>query len=190
MSEILGAHEHGQPHYRVFSVPAKELRRGLAGIAVLASAALIGCASGSPQTAAARFRGEHAAVAAHVIAGTKMVESELAGLPLSPTRLQLTRLEQAAREAHGELVKASGWDVAGRGEEGAEEEDVPRAETQVTEGAGEMAAAMSALQTYAHAPSAATLAGYKSKLADGQTQWDEGISELWHLANAPDPPTL
>jgi hypothetical protein len=159
-------------------------------MAVLAGVALAGCASGSPQTGAARFRREHAAAAARAIASAKAVENELAGLAPTPTRAQLARLAQAAGEAHAELLEASEWNVAGRGEEGAEEEDIPRAETQVTEGAGEMAGAMSALQTYARAPSAAALAGYRSRLAGGQTQWDEGISELWHLAHASEPPTL
>lgn len=171
-------------------MPARELRRGLAALAVLAGVALVGCASGSPQTGAARFRGEHAAAAARAIASAKAVESELAGLALAPTRAQLARLAQAAGEAHGELLEASEWNVAGRGEEGAEEEDVPRAETQVTEGAGEVAGAMSALQTYARAPSATPLASYRSKLANGRTEWDEGISQLWYLAHASDPPTL
>jgi hypothetical protein len=171
-------------------VPARALGRGLAAVAVLAGVALAGCASGSPQTGAATFRGEHAGAAARVSASTKAVEHELAGLPAAPTRAQLARLAQAAGQAHGELLVASEWNVAGRGEEGAEEEDVPRAETQVTEGAGEIASAMSALRTYARAPSAATLAGYRSKLANGQTQWNEGISQLWYLAHASDPPTL
>jgi hypothetical protein len=159
-------------------------------MAVLAGVPLAGCASGSPQTGAATFRGEHGAAAARLTASTRAVVGELAALAPTPTRAQLARLAQAASEAHGELVKASEWNVAGRGEEGAEEEDVPRAETQVTEGAGEAAGAMSALQTYTRAPSAAALASYRSKLANGRTEWDEGISQLWYLAHASDPPTL
>ena len=102
----------------------------------------------------------------------------------------MARLARAAAEAHGDAAQASAWSVAGRGEEGAEEEDVPRAETQVTEGAGELVSAMAALQAYARAPSAASLARYKSRLASGKAQWNEGISQLWYLAHASDPPTL
>ena len=60
----------------------------------------------------------------------------------------------------------------------------------MTEGAAELAAAASALQAYAHAPSAAELADYASKLASGRTQWNEGISQLWYLAHASHPPTV
>ncbi len=171
-------------------MPARQPHRRLVAAAVVAGVALAGCASGSPQTGAAAFRGEHGAAAARAIARARAVEGELSRLSPAPTRVQLAPLARAAGEAYGELVKASEWNVAGRGEEGAEEEDVPRAETQVTEGAGELASAMSAVQSYARAPSAATLAGYRSKLAGGRTQWNEGISQLWYLAHASDPPTL
>jgi hypothetical protein len=163
---------------------------GPLGALALAASLLVGCASGSPQTGAAAFRREHAVQAARMAATTKAVELEISRLPPAPTSAQLARLARAAAEAHGEAAQASAWNVAGRGEEGAEEEDVPRAETQVTEGAGEAAGAMSALQTYTRAPSAAALASYRSKLANGKTEWDEGISQLWYLAHASDPPTL
>jgi hypothetical protein len=156
----------------------------------LAASLLVGCASGSPQTGAAAFRREHAVQAARMAATTNAVELELSRLSHAPTSAQLARLTRATAEARGEAARASAWNVAGRGEEGAEEEDVPRAETQVTEGAGELVSAMSALQAYARAPSAAALARYKSRLASGKAQWNEGISQLWYLAHASGPPTL
>jgi hypothetical protein len=156
----------------------------------LAAIGLSGCASGSPQTGAAMFRGEHALAAKSIATTTKAVELEISSLSSAPTRAQLGQLARAAAQAHGEAAQASRWNVAGRNEEGAEEEDVPRAETQVTEGAGELASAMSALQTYARAPSAAALAGYKSRLANAQTEWNEGFSQLWYLAHASEPPTI
>jgi hypothetical protein len=160
------------------------------GAIALAASLLVGCASGSPQTGAAAFRREHAVQAARMAATTKTVELEISRLSPVPISAQLVRLARAAAEAHGEAAKASAWNVAGRGEEGAEEEDVPRAETQVTEGAGELVSAMSALQAYARAPSAASLARYKSGLASVKAQWNEGISQLWYLAHASDPPTF
>src|SRR5271166_732216 len=140
-------------------MPTRRLGGPLGALA-LAASLLVGCASGSPQTGAATFRDEHAVPAARLAATTKALELEISRLSPAPTAAQLVGLARAAAQAHGEAAGASAWHVAGRGEEGAEEEDLPRAETQVTEGAGELASAMSALQSYVRAPSAAALAGY------------------------------
>lgn len=166
------------------------LQPPLAVIAVIAGVVLAGCASGSPQTGAVAFRDEHAVAAARVATAAKTVALEISRLAATPTRTQLTLLARDAAQAQRDAAQADEWSVAGRGEEGAEEEDVPRAETQVTEGAGELAAAMSAAQAYARAPSTAPLAQYRSRLAGGQTQWNEGIAQLWYLAHASDPPTV
>jgi len=159
-------------------------------MAAVAALACAGCASSSPQTAATRFRDEHSAEASRVAAAVKAVQLEVARLSSSPARSQLGRLGQAVGQARRDAVQAGEWNVAGRGEEGAEEEDVPRAEGQVTEVADEMASAFSALQAYARAPSAVALARYRSELANGRSQWDEGISQLWYLAHASNPPTV
>ncbi len=108
----------------------------------------------------------------------------------SPTRSQLERLARAAGKDHRNLVQASEWNVAAGGEEGAEEEDVPRAEAQVTNGANELARAMSVLQGYVRAPSAAALARYEDQLNHGRELWDEGISELWYLDHESNSPTI
>jgi hypothetical protein len=138
---------------------------------------------------ASTFRGDHGAAAVRVAAATKSVEADVARLSSHPGSTQLLLLGRAAALAHRELVAAGEWAVAGQGEEGAEEEDVPRAETQVTEAATEMAGAMTALQGYARAPSTAALARYASKLVPARQQWDEGISQLWFLAHAAGAPT-
>lgn len=164
--------------------------RAFAAIAIAVSVVLAGCASGSPQTGAVTFRDEHAGAAARLAAAAQAVEREISRLSVAPTKAQLGTLAKAAAQAHGDAVQAGEWHVAGRGEEGAEEEDVPRAEMQATEGAGELVSAMSALQAYAWAPSAASLTRYRSELASGQTQWNEGISQLWYLAHASNPPTF
>lgn len=116
--------------------------------------------------------------------------SGLSGAPESAS--QLKRLARAAASARRAAVHAGEWSVAAGGEGGGaeEEEDLPRAETQATEGANELARAVAALQTYARAPSAAALARYQNKLASGREQWDEGISEIWHLAHRSNPPTV
>jgi hypothetical protein len=162
----------------------------LTGLAAVAAVLFAGCASGSPQTGASAFVAEHGAAPASVASATRAVRAAASRLSSPPTRAQLSALAALATRAHRDLLAASEWSVAGRGEEGAEEEDVPRAEGQVTEGASEMAGAMSALAAYARAPSAATLSGYRNKLASGSTQWNEGISQLWYLAHRSHAPTI
>lgn len=126
-------------------------------------------------------------------AATNAVElraSRLSGAPASAS--QLKRLARAAASARRAAVYAGEWSVAAGGEGGGveEEEDLPRAETQVTEGANELARAVAALQAYARAPSAAALARYQNRLASAREEWDEGISEIWHLAHRSNPPTV
>lgn len=139
---------------------------------------------------ASAFHDEHAAAAVRLAAALKQVEADVSRLSSSPTRSQLGPLAQAAGEAHGNVAQAGKWSVAGQGEEGAEEEDVPRAETQVAEGADELANAMSSLQAYARAPSAGTRARYERELAAGRTEWNEGIFQLWFLAHKSNAPTV
>jgi hypothetical protein len=152
--------------------------------------ACAGCSAGSPQTGAKSFYEEHATAATNVAAATTAVEAEVSRLPTSPPGSQLTTLARAVSQAHTSLEQVSGWKIAGQGEEGAEEEDVPRAETQVAEGAEELLSAMSALRSYARAPTASALAHYNSKLASGRISWNEGISQLWYLAHKSTPPKL
>lgn len=155
----------------------------------MAALACAGCAAGSPQTGAKDFYEEHATAASSIAAATRAVEGEVS-LPTPPTKSQLATLAGAVSQAHTSLEQVSGWKIAGQGEEGAEEEDVPRAETQVAEGAEELLSAMSALGSYARAPTASTLAHYNSKLASGRISWNEGISQLWYLAHKSTPPKL
>jgi hypothetical protein len=171
-------------------VPAVNPRLCLAALAVLIALVCGGCASESPQMGGSSFRREHGAAAVRVARATKAVVGALARLGGDRRPSRLGPLERAATEARRMLVVASGWDVAGAGQEGAEEEDVPRAESQVTEGASELADAMSALQAYARAPRAAALARFERKLAPARQQWNEGISQLWYLAHASGAPTL
>jgi hypothetical protein len=159
----------------------------MASVAVLA---FTGCAPGSPQSGAKTFLDEHAGAAARLATSTKLFEAALARLASSPTPSQLAALAGAAAQAHPELLRASEWSVAGQGEEGAEEEDVPRAESQVTEAAAELAGVSAALEAYARAPSAVALARNRSKLSAARGQWDEGISQLWYLAHTSHAPTL
>ena len=171
-------------------MPTLRLSPRLGALLAVVALACAGCAAGSPQTGAKSFYEEHATAATGVAATTKAVEAEVSRLPSSPTRSQLATLVPAVSQAHTSLEQVSGWKIAGQGEEGAEEEDVPRAETQVAEGAEELRSAMSALGSYALAPTASTLAHYNSKLANGRISWNEGIAQLWHLAHKSTPPKL
>jgi hypothetical protein len=136
------------------------------------------------------FYEEHATAATSIAAATKAVEAKVSGLSSVPTRSQLAALARAVSRAHASLAQVSEWKIAGQGEEGAEEEDVPRAETQVAEGAEDLLGAMSAVGTYTHTTVASALAQYKSKLTNGRTAWNEGISQLWYLAHESTPPKL
>lgn len=156
----------------------------------MAALALAGCAASSARNGARDYLGEHAAAAARVAAATKAVELEVSRLPSSPLRSRLARLARGAGEARGDGAVAGAWSVAGGDEEGTEDEDVARAETEVAEGAKELAGAMALVQAYARAPSAGALRRYESELASGRAQWNEGVTELWYLAHAAHPPIV
>ena len=104
-----------------------------------------------------------------------------------PTSSQLEQLARVAGEEHRDAVQAQGWNVAEGAEEG---EDLPLAESQVNEGANDLAKATSALLAYARAPDAAALARYQDGLTVGRERWNEGIAQLWFLAHETNPPTI
>jgi hypothetical protein len=160
---------------------------------IVATLVLSGCASSSIQTDASAFVAEHEITAARAATATEIVEAQLSRLPASPSASQLRELAGAAAQAHRDAVRASDWSVASSGEggeEGAEEEDLPRAETEATEAANDLAKAMSELLTYTRRPTAGTLARYESRFAHGREVWDESISQLWYLAHRSRPPTV
>ena len=172
---------------RVAPMPPRPSHRHLGAMATVAALTLVGCASSSAQTEASAFLAEHAAGAARLAAATKAVEAEVSQLSSSPAPSQLNRLVRMAAEGHRNAVQASEWNVAA---EGGEEEDLPRAEAEVTEGANDLANAMSALQAYARAPRATRLANYDREVVPGRERWNEGISEIWYLARHSNPPTV
>jgi hypothetical protein len=159
-------------------------------IATVAAFSFAGCASSSVQGDASAFVSQHVIAAVRAAVTTRAVEVEVSQLSSSPTGPQLERLARAAGKDRRNLVLAGEWNGVGAREEGAEEEDVPRAEAQVTNGANELARAMSVLQAYARAPSAAVLTRYEIQLNHGREAWDEGISELWHLGHESNSPTI
>jgi hypothetical protein len=174
-------------------VSARQIHGRLLAFAAGTSVALAGCASSSIQTDATTFLNEHAVTATRVAAATKAVAVAASRLSSPPSRSQLEQLAHQAAEARRSSVLAGEWNLAKSGEggeEGVEEEDLPRAETEATEAADELAGAMSALEAYTRAPSVAALARYQSKFAHGREVWDESISEIWHLAHDSSPPIV
>ena len=167
-------------------VSPRGLGRCACTIVVVAGVALAGCSSNA-QTGASAFIGEHRAGAIRAAAATKAVETDVSRLSRSPTRPQLEQLARAASEGHLAVAQVQGWSVAEGAEEG---EDLPLAESQVNEGAGELAKAMSVLRSSANAPDAAERTRYEGELARGRYRWNEGISQLWYLAHESDPPTV
>jgi hypothetical protein len=167
-----------------------QIHRRLGALAAVIALGLAGCASSSNQTSASAFIDQHGAGATRAAAATKAVEVEVSRLSGSPTRSQLQRLARAAGEGRRAAVQAGEWNVDEGGEEGAEEEDLPRSEHEAADGGNELANAMAALQAYARAPGAAALARYRRELARGREQWNEGISQLWYLAHEHRPPTV
>jgi outer membrane murein-binding lipoprotein Lpp len=166
------------------------LRPRLCPIAVAGALLLAGCSNGSPQTGAASFLEEHSRAATHLAQMTRAVAADVGRLAGAGTSSQLTQLARTAGETHDYAIKASEWNIPGAGEEGAEEEDVPRATTQVTEGAGEVAKAMTYLKTYASTSRTLALRHYKGRLANARTEWNEGIAQLYYLAHRSHAPTL
>jgi hypothetical protein len=170
--------------------------RRLASIgAVLLAAALClsACASSSIQTGAATFLSEHAAVAIRTASSTRAVEADVAALGASPARAQLEHLAAAAARARREAVQAGEWSISASaegGEEAAEEDDLPRAETEVIAAADEVGRAMLALETFARREKPAQLARYRSVLSGARERWDESIAQLWHLGKRSGPPGL
>lgn len=171
----------------------RRLHLRLLAILAAGALALAGCGSSDIQSDATAFLGEHAATATTAAAAVRTVEADLGELSNPPSRQQLGRLSRATSRARATTARASEWEVsksAEGGEEGAEEEDLPRAETEATSAATELAGAMLALQAYVRAPSVATLDRYRGEFAPAREKWDESISQLWYLAHRRDPPTV
>ncbi len=168
-----------------------------ARLAILSAAAALlvlgGCGSSVVQTDASTFVGEHGATAARAAAAVKVVDGELALLSSPPTAAQLRRLGQAAARARRAALRAGEWDVSKNtegGEEGVEEEDLPRSETEATTAANELARAMSELEAYVRAPSADGLAAFRGKLAHAKELWNESVSQLWFLGHRSGAPNI
>ncbi len=153
---------------------------------------LAACSSSTTfQGEANSFLREHAAAASATALAARTVESEAAALSArAPSAEAIRRLAHEAIRAHRAAVHASEWSPPASSQAGSEEEDLQRAEAQVTEGADELAHATAAIEGYVRSPRAAVLARYESEMAHAREQWNEGISQVWFLARRSNPPTL
>jgi hypothetical protein len=162
-------------------------------LAVAAGLALAACASSSIQTDAVTFLDEHGREAVRDAQATRSVEAGASGLTRSTSRPKVHLLSRTAEIARRADVEAGEWNLANAGEggeEGLEEEDLPRAEVETTEAAGELATAMTALQAYLRTSAPDSLDRYRTELARGRERWNESVTQLWHLAHRSSPPTL
>jgi len=161
------------------------LRGRAAAMLVMASALLAGCAAAGAEPGASSFFAGHAAGAQRAAAAARLAEARIAALPATPSTSQLEAVARAAARARRSLIAVSEWSTA----QGGEEEDLVQAESEVTEGAADLANAMSALRDYASSPKPASRARYENELARGRALWNEGIVEIWYLAKRSGAPT-
>ncbi len=174
-------------------MPAARRLTLLAALACATGVALAGCASSSIQTDATAFLDEHGSAAVRITEANRSVEAAASRLTTPTSSSKRSLVSRAAEKARRGDVQAGEWDLASSGEggeEGFEEEDLPRSETEATAAANELGRAMSALEGYLRNRSADALARYHSELGRGREQWDESITQLWHLAHRSNPPTL
>ncbi|MGO9487424.1 MAG: hypothetical protein ACLQBB_00155 [Solirubrobacteraceae bacterium] len=157
-----------------------------AAVIPLCLLALAGCGSGSSEPGTDTFFDQHSAAANRTAIEARTLEGEVARLSTPPTAEQLGRLEVQARRARRFFLPASQW----AGPEQGEEEDLGRAETEISEGGDDLLNAAAALRSYSRAPTPAALARYRSQLGIARQHWNEGVTELWFLAHKHGPPLI
>ena len=93
------------------------------------------------------------------------------------------------RRAHPAALLASEWSPSASSEAGSEEENVQRAEAQVTEAPRNWRARRPPSRA-TRATGAGCARRYPSEMAHAREQWNEGIAQLWFLAHRTNLPTL
>lgn len=152
--------------------------------------ALAGCSGSSVQGEASTFIQEHGAAARRMAATTRTLEREASSVSRSIVASRSRRLARTAVTDHREVVLAGEWNPVQGAEAAIEDEDLPRAESQVTDGADQLRSAVASIEAYVRLPRASTLARYEGELSRAREQWNEGISEVWFLARRAGPPTI
>jgi hypothetical protein len=107
-------------------------------------------------------------------------------LERTPTAAVVAEVALAARRAKRLVTPATEWQVTENGEE----EDLSQAELEVNEGAKAYLSVIDALRAARRPPGGPALASYRSQLARGREQWDQGARQLWYLAHRGAPPAV
>ncbi len=163
----------------------------LAGLSAAAAIGLAACSSStSTEGEASSFVRQHAGGAERAAAAVRALEKQASALSGAAKGARRDELAGDAARAHAAALVASEWNPPASSEAGSEEEDVPRAEAQVTEAAEELARAAAAIEAYTRDGRGAALGRYQSEMARARELWDEGISQLWFLAKTASPPTV
>jgi len=161
------------------------LPRQLTPLLAVGAIALTGCGATTERGSEAFYR-EHAGEAAEAAAATRALAANVAGLPATPSAKALEALAVDEHRTRRDLLAAAKWTVI----ESTEEEGVSQAEKEISEATGALLKAMTDIRIYTHDRRPVALADYNKELALGREYWDQGISELWHVAHKTAPPKI
>lgn len=195
---VLKDGDHRARHVRRLSAERRasraRLSRLLAG--AVCALALSACSSDAASSAADRYVSEHESGATRAASAVRTLEGALRRARPDAEASRRQELERAAELARRAAVRAGEWSSAGsgeagsEGEPGSEDEDLPRAEAQVTEGADQLAQAAVSVEAYERRAKPSARALSEAQLARGRELWNEGITQLWFLAHRRNPPTV
>jgi hypothetical protein len=146
---------------------------------------LMGCGT-AVEGGAETFRREHGAEARSAAAAIGNLSAGIAALGANPSTAQLEAVALEQHRARRRLLAAVSWTQLENGEE----EGVSQAEREIHEAAGALLKAMTELRIYTQTRSPAALAAYRRQFAGGREYWNQGISQLWHIAKSSGPPTI
>ena len=155
--------------------------------ALIGAAAILlaGCGT-AVERGADGFRHEHGTEARHAAAAIGRLTAAVGALGANPSAAQLESVALEQHRARRQLLAAVSWTQLENGEE----EGVSQAEREIHEAAGALLAAMTEIRRYTQSRSPAALAAYRRQFAAGREYWNQGISQLWHIAKVPGPPTI
>ena len=146
---------------------------------------LSGCGTAVEQGADG-FRREHGAEARSAATAIGRLTAAVGALGGNPSAAQLESVELQQHLARRRLLAAASWTQLENGEE----EGVSQAEREIHEAAGALLRAMTSIRLYTQTRSPAALAAYRQQFAAGREYWNQGISQLWHIAKVPGAPTF
>ncbi len=127
----------------------------------------------------------HAADAYRVRANVKNVEDDIGAAAQDATQSNIDQLAIEAQTAHDDIdeIRAdfTTSDLSGA---------LGDAELNAFSGANDLKNAMGAIVTWTGDPNPATLASMTSQLSHARSEWNRGVTTIWHTARRPSPPTV